>query len=133
MGENSEGYSGSDIAVVVREALMEPLRKCQTAQQFLDAKGDFHPCTQYPNCMHCPMALHTPWPGVESAPPGDKTVCRHCGARRMTLYDVDSSKLQVPLIVNEDFEKALKKAHSSVGADELNRFVTWTEEFGQEG
>lgn len=27
LGERAEGYSGSDIAVVVREALMEPLRK----------------------------------------------------------------------------------------------------------
>ena len=29
MGQKTEGYSGSDISVVVREALMEPLRKCQ--------------------------------------------------------------------------------------------------------
>ncbi len=32
-----------------------------------------------------------------------------------------------------DFEKALQRAHSSVGADELTRFIQWTEEFGQEG
>lgn len=134
MGEQSEGYSGSDIAVVVREALMEPLRKCQAAQQFLvDAQGNYHPCPEYPNCMHCPMSLHTPFSGAECAPPSDKTTCGRCGARRMTLYDVPSENLVVPLIVFKDFEKALRKAHSSVGADELNRFVTWTEEFGQEG
>lgn len=134
MGEASEGYSGSDIAVVVREALMEPLRKCQAARQFLvDAQGNHHPCTEYPNCPRCPMALHIPWQGAECAPPGEKTTCRYCGARRMTLYDVPSEHLVVPLIVFADFEKALRKAHSSVGADELNRFVTWTAEFGQEG
>jgi SpoVK/Ycf46/Vps4 family AAA+-type ATPase len=45
LGEQSEGYSGSDIAVVVREALMEPLRKCQLARQFLrDPNGFLHPC-----------------------------------------------------------------------------------------
>jgi vacuolar protein-sorting-associated protein 4 len=30
----SNGMSGSDISVVVREAVMEPLRKCRTAQFF---------------------------------------------------------------------------------------------------
>lgn len=134
MGEQSEGYSGSDIAVVVREALMEPLRKCQAAQQFMvDAQGNYHPCVDYPNCPNCPMSLHVQLHGVECAPPGEKTVCRYCGARRMTLYDVPSENLVVPLIVYGDFEKALRKAHSSVGADELSRFVSWTEEFGQEG
>ena len=34
LGEQSEGYSGSDIAVVVKEALMMPVRKCQTAKRF---------------------------------------------------------------------------------------------------
>lgn len=51
----------------------------------------------------------------------------------MTLYDVPPENLVVPLIVYSDFEKALGKAHSSVGTDELSRFVSWTEEFGQEG
>jgi vacuolar protein-sorting-associated protein 4 len=32
LGHRTEGYSGSDIAVVVREALMEPLRKCQVCE-----------------------------------------------------------------------------------------------------
>jgi hypothetical protein len=49
----------------------------------------------------------------------------------MTLYDVPGEKLLVPVIGMQDFQKALKKAHSSVGTDELEKFVTWTEEFGQ--
>jgi len=28
LGENSNGYSGSDVAIVVNEALMMPVRKC---------------------------------------------------------------------------------------------------------
>ena len=34
LGRATEGYSGSDIAVVVKEALMLPIRKCQTATKF---------------------------------------------------------------------------------------------------
>ena len=134
LGDMSEGYSGSDVAVVVREALMEPLRKCQTAKQFMvDNEGMYLPCPSYPNCLQCPMALHTPLPGVNCAPPSISTQCTHCGAMRMSLYDVPGEKLKVPVIDYEDFLKALKRAHSSVGTDELERFVTWTEEFGQEG
>jgi vacuolar protein-sorting-associated protein 4 len=134
LGENSEGYSGSDVAVVVREALMEPLRKCQTAKQFyINPEGFYVPCATYPNCLQCPMALNFPQEGVSSAPPGVHTVCAACGVHRMTLYDVPGEKLLVPVIDMQDFQKALKKAHSSVGTDELEKFVTWTEEFGQEG
>ena len=51
----------------------------------------------------------------------------------MVLYDVPPERLLVPLITYDDFLKALNKAHSSVGADELLKFVSWTKEFGQEG
>lgn len=34
LAKNTEGYSGADISIVVREALMEPVRKIQTATHF---------------------------------------------------------------------------------------------------
>eukprot|EP00939_MAST-03C_sp_MAST-3C-sp1_P003476 g3476.t1 len=34
LGKKTEGFSGSDINVVVREALMQPVRKCQSAKYF---------------------------------------------------------------------------------------------------
>ena len=34
LGEASDGYSGSDITTVVKEAMMMPVRRCQTAQRF---------------------------------------------------------------------------------------------------
>ena len=137
LGERAEGYSGSDIKVLVQEALMEPLRKCQTAKQFIkDENGNYHPCEEYPHCPYCPMALNEPYPstGVVSVPPpGKGAICQYCRAERMTLYDVEGDKLVVPLVCYNDFEHALKKAHSSVGTDELERFVQWTQEFGQDG
>lgn len=34
LGKKAEGYSGSDITVVVKEAMMMPIRRCQTATKF---------------------------------------------------------------------------------------------------
>ena len=114
LGNMAEGYSGSDVAVVVREALMEPLRKCQSAKQFVrDSAGGYHPCEEYPNCPHCPMNLSTEMQSTKFY--SLEKTCRYCGAERMSLYDVPSEKLVVPIVVYKDFEKALKRAHSSVG------------------
>lgn len=35
LGKTSDGYSGSDIAIVVKEAMMMPVRRCQTATRFI--------------------------------------------------------------------------------------------------
>lgn len=130
LGLLGEGYSGSDIAVCVREALMEPLRKCQQAKQFqpdIEKPEFFTPCEEYPNCPYCPINLST-CPIKQ-----DNKTCTRCGAVRMTLYEIATDQLAVPAITFRDFQKAMSRAHSSVGADELTRFVTWTEEFGQDG
>lgn len=34
LGNMSEGYSGSDMSIVTNEALMMPVRRCQTAKKF---------------------------------------------------------------------------------------------------
>ena len=38
LGELSEGYSGSDIAIAVQDALMQPVRKIQTATHYKKVK-----------------------------------------------------------------------------------------------
>ena len=115
----------------------------------LSLLGNLHPCVEFPNCPYCPMQLSVPLPGDPSssthssssgsngssskASGNNMQTCQHCHAIRMSLYDVPSDKLVVPVICFGDFAKALSRAHSSVGADELSRFVSWTEEFGQDG
>jgi vacuolar protein-sorting-associated protein 4 len=129
LGEAAEGYSGSDVAIVVKEALMEPLRKCQAAKQFYPTRnGMLLPCEDYPNCPYCPIALSTNHPSTYQRVP-----CKRCGAMRTTLYEIPPEKLQVPVVTVQDFDKALRRTHGSVAASELERFVKWTEEFGQEG
>eukprot|EP00904_Undaria_pinnatifida_P002642 jgi/Undpi1/12379/HiC_scaffold_5.g02051.m1 len=127
LGEQADGCSGSDISVITREALMEPLRKCQQAKQFVpNAAGMLVPAEKYPNCRYCP-------PDLTSRPAKPNETCPTCKAIRMTLYEVPTEKLLVPDVCYEDFIKALTRSGSSVSADELTRFIKWTEDFGQEG
>jgi vacuolar protein-sorting-associated protein 4 len=127
LGEITEGASGSDIKVLVKEALMEPLRRCQQAKQFwVDDVGNYHPCDKYPNCPECPPQL--------SSDPKDKDyTCKKCGALRMQLWDLPSDKLQAPLVKRTDFEKVMKHSCTTVSEDELKRFQEWTKLFGQDG
>lgn len=127
IGELTEGASGSDIEVMVKEALMEPLRRCQQAKQFLiDSDGKYIPCEKYPNCAYCPPKLSTD-------PPDTDYTCHECGALRMVLWDVPPAKLDAPPVRLKDFEKVMRHSHSTVSAEELNRFSEWTKLFGQDG
>lgn len=126
LGDITEGASGSDIAVLVKEALMQPLRKCQKAKQFLPV-GDFLvPCEKYPNCSKCPPKLSTD-------KKGKVYTCKNCGAIRMNLWDVPPEKLKAPDVTVQDFENVLKHAFSSVSEEELEQYTEWTKQFGQEG
>eukprot|EP00605_Chrysophyceae_sp_TOSAG23-4_P000215 GSChrysophyteH1.ASY1.ANO1.252.1 assembled CDS len=128
LGDLAEGYSGSDISVVVRAALMEPLRKCQQAKQFYEDSntGKLMPCSDYPACPDCPMQL-------SEAPLPKFAKCSECSAVRMNLYEVPSEKLEVPVICYADFVAAISRQHSSVGANELEEYVKWTSMYGQDG
>lgn len=127
LGEITEGASGSDIKVLVKEALMEPLRRCQQAKQFIiNEEGYYLPCEQYPNCPHCPPKLSSDTTDKDYA-------CKRCGAVRMQLWDVPSDKLRAPLVKLKDFETTLKHSFSSVSEAERKRFIEWTKLFGQDG
>lgn len=58
LGKRSQGFSGSDIAATVQEALMMPVREIVAAQFFrLDEEGFYNPIMAYPPCPFCPMKL----------------------------------------------------------------------------
>jgi len=126
-GEITEGSSGADIKILVQEALMQPLRRCQKAKQFyIDEDGWYKPCEKYPACSYCPPKLSTDKADTEYT-------CKHCGAIRMSLWDVPTEKLQAPMVLYKDFEAVMKSSVSSVSPEELKRFEEWTKLFGQDG
>ena len=98
LGEKCDGASGADCSVLVREALMQPLRKCQQAKQFMpvkvSGKSMLTPCATYPSCPKCPPQLSTDAEGLDYT-------CKSCGAVRKTLWEIESEELSVPDVCRE--------------------------------
>lgn len=123
LGKRTEGASGSDIKVLVKEALMQPISTCQKAKHFFHDHNILTPCLQYPNCVHCPKKLSLD-KSIESC------TCQYCGAIRMKLWDVPPEKLKVPDVSMEDFENVLTLSFASVSGEELEKYIEWTEKNG---
>nr|KMM64561.1 suppressor protein of bem1/bed5 double mutant [Coccidioides posadasii RMSCC 3488] len=108
LAEMTEGYSGSDISIAVQDALMQPVRKIQSATHYkkvlLDDQEKLTPCS-----------------------PGDH------GAIEMSWVDVDADKLLEPPLLLRDFVKAVKSSRPTVSEEDLEKNEEWTKKFGSEG
>lgn len=130
LGKSSEGFSGADISIAVRGALMEPIKRAQSDAFFKKDPDGTYSLIETPEgqppCHKCPMRISFLSP--------KRIECRDCGSLRMSLYDVEpGSQVKAPKVSLEDFKIALKKAKPSVAPKELKRFEEWTQEFGEEG
>lgn len=108
LAEMTDGYSGHDIAVVVRDALMQPIRKIQQATHFKPVIED----------------------GVEKltpCSPGDE------GARELNWMDIGTDELKEPPLTVKDFIKSIKSNRPTVNHADIENHVKFTEDFGQEG
>eukprot|EP00240_Pyramimonas_obovata_P001567 CAMPEP_0118922068 /NCGR_PEP_ID=MMETSP1169-20130426/1128_1 /TAXON_ID=36882 /ORGANISM="Pyramimonas obovata, Strain CCMP722" /LENGTH=436 /DNA_ID=CAMNT_0006862887 /DNA_START=116 /DNA_END=1426 /DNA_ORIENTATION=+ len=113
LGAKTAGFSGSDVATMVKDVLFEPVRKTQEATHFkvvkgVDGKDTIEPCS-----------------------PGDPE------AFAATLEDLDAkglaTKVMPPKICRADFERVLIRARPTVGAGDLQKYEEFTAEFGEEG
>ena len=115
LADKTEGFSGSDIAVLVRDALMEPIRKVQLATHFkkVMAKNRSDPTKETIHYTPCS--------------PGDS------GGIEMSWTGIGSDELLEPHLVYADFLRAASTVRPSVNNEDLDQYVKWTDEFGQEG
>ena len=136
LGQMSDGYSGSDISIAVQDALMQPVRKIQTATHYKKV-GSCPPISYF--CLGpCYTNLHF-FNQVTVDVDGEKveklTPCSpgDAGAIEMSWTEVDSDKLLEPPLVLKDFVKAVKGARPTVSQDDIKKSAEWTAEFGSEG
>lgn len=113
LGQLSEGYSGSDITIAVQDALMQPVRKIQTATHYkpVMVKGEDGKMVEK----------------LTPCSPGDK------GAVEKNWTEVDSELLLEPPLLLKDFMKAVKGARPTVSQEDIKKSADWTAEFGSEG
>lgn len=115
LGEMTEGFSGSDIATCVRDALMQPVRAVQMATHFKPVYEVDH------NNPAVSREYLTPCSGSDPL------------AREMTWVDVPGEMLMEPRVTMNDFLKSVKNSKPTVNTAELQKQIKFTEEFGQEG
>ncbi|KAF4388782.1 hypothetical protein G4B88_019059 [Cannabis sativa] len=109
LGRKTEGFSGSDVAVCVKDVLFEPVRKTQDAMFFVkNSDGMWVPC-------------------------GPKQP----GAIQVSMQDLaargEASKILPPPISRTDFDKVLARQRPTVSKSDLEVHERFTKEFGEEG
>ena len=104
--ERSEGYSGSDIANLVKDAVYQPVRKLQVAKKFKKSNGKLTP--------------------VEDNAYGPDIV-------ETTLVNIPPSQLGIPIITANDLQIAVSNTKASVDKTQLKEYEQFTANFGQEG
>uniref|UniRef100_A0A9L0RGD0 vesicle-fusing ATPase n=1 Tax=Equus caballus TaxID=9796 RepID=A0A9L0RGD0_HORSE len=116
LGMKTEGYSGADISIIVRDALMQPVRKVQSATHFKKVRG---PSRADPSSIVNDLLM--------PCSPGDP------GAIEMTWMDVPGDKLLEPVVCMSDMLRSLSSTKPTVNEHDLLKLKKFTEDFGQEG
>lgn len=118
LASKTEGFSGSDIAVVVKDVLMEPVRKTQDATHFRSFRPEG-------------ATAGSDGEMLEACSPGEPD------AFATTLAELAdkglAGKVATPSITMRDFEKALLKARPTVSSKDIEIQEKFTSEFGEEG
>lgn len=116
LAKRADGFSGADISVLVRDALMQPVRKVQTATHFRKVRG---PSRSDPDVIV--DDLLTP------CSPGSP------GAIEMSWMDVPGEKLLEPIVTMADMLLSLSTAKPTVNDADLGKLRKFMDDFGQEG
>ncbi|XP_043351389.1 vacuolar protein sorting-associated protein 4A isoform X1 [Dermochelys coriacea] len=152
LARKTDGYSGADISVIVRDALMQPVRKVQSATHF---KKSPRPVSEDPwqrppwvvgeSALASALSVHllsgmlqvqglsrtNPSITVDDlltpCSPGDPE------AIEMTWMEVPSDKLLEPVICMSDMLRSLATTRPTVNAEDLLKVKKFSEDFGQEG
>jgi len=110
LGRTTEGFSGSDIAVAVKDVLMEPIRMLKDATHFKSHAGGIVPCS-----------------------PADPDPTKFEATLTGLMEAGRNAEVVPPTITKSMFFKVLGKSKPTVSKEDLEVFDKFTSEFGEEG
>lgn len=110
VAQRTAGLSGADLSVLVRDALMEPVRALQHATHFRQEPSGAGGGSVWAPCE--PTAR---------------------GAVKMGLMDVPATALRTPLVTAEHFVRAVAATRPTVGKADLEQHERFAREFGSGG
>jgi vacuolar protein-sorting-associated protein 4 len=113
LSERTEGFSGSDISILNRQALLQPIQMLKTTTHFRPVEVQGEDGQTVEKFEACGPRAH--------------------GAQLMDLMDVPDDKLKEPSLSLEDFSAALIAVKPSVSGGDLKPFEEWTQQFGEDG
>ncbi|KAK9174535.1 ATPase family associated with various cellular activities (AAA) family protein [Cryptosporidium meleagridis] len=125
----THGYSSSDVSILIKDALFEPIRKCSESNWFKKVvimnnnneincnnnadnfKIYWTPCSQPSNIDNYDKELY----------------------RKTSLYDIPNNQLLPPKLTKSDLIHVLSKTKSSITNLDIDKFTEWTNKFGLSG
>jgi len=114
LADGTEGFSGSDIAIVVRDALMQPVRKVINATHFRQVDAE-DPETGVVQRKWTPCSPGAP------------------GAKEMSWSEIESDELLEPPLRIADFLRSLETTRPTVTEADIKKHEAWTQESGNDG
>ncbi|KAK2152523.1 hypothetical protein LSH36_326g04091 [Paralvinella palmiformis] len=116
LAKKTEGFSGADIGVIVRDALMQPVRKVQSATHFMKVRG---PCPKNKD-----LIVDDLWTPCSPGAPG---------AIEMGWTEIPGDKLFEPIVTMSDMLVSLASCKPTVNESDLNKLRSFADDFGQDG
>ena len=98
--ERTEGFSGSDIAILVKDAVYEPVRKLQAARRF----------RRLPNNKMLPVTEQEYGQDIVEG----------------NWMTIPKENIEIPIIGAQDLETVMKKTKPSVDRTQLKQYEQWT-------
>lgn len=110
LGARTEGFTGADISVMVRDGLMGPIRRIQNATHFCKKSA---PSPDNPDVILDDFYI----PCLPDAK----------NAIKMTYMEVPEDKFLDPVVTMDDFLEAVNNTQPSVSEEEIKKFLQFME------
>ena len=114
IAEITEGFSGADLNILIRDALMQPIREFQKSKYFIKQKGIDTNGIEKDN-------LWIPCSSITK------------GAIEISWDKLNPKELARPITKPIHFKLSLKKVKPSVSKNDIKQYINWTNEFGEDG